>query len=345
MKKLRIILAVLLVKSSERLAGLLLTGRRKSVDGRRIDAKAQAVGQLVNLLRDSDAEPVLEESRQGIRNLAEKLDEPCPDGVHKREVFLPGGDGPRPARLYDAQPIEDNQSRPTLLFLHGGGWIQGDLNTHDGMCGKLALWAGIRVISLEYRLAPENKFPAAADDVLAAYRAMLETPNEWGIDPSRLAVGGDSAGGNLTAGLMHDLQGLGLPLPAAQMLLYPGVDARMNSASMQSLTDAYLLPLKRINWFMDLYLPEGQSRMAPRLSPLFSEHLSGQPEALIVAAGHDPLWDDSLNYAQALRQAGVAVNLLQYPGQVHAFMSITDAIPQGNHAIRQAADWLAERLT
>jgi len=332
----------MLAKSPEGFARLYYTGRRKAVDGRRIDAKAQAVGELLKLVRDTGEEPNLEESRAGLRALAAKFDEPCPDEVYKTDITLPGAAGPRPARMYDAQ--NSGEPRPTLLYLHGGGWVQGDLETHDGLCGKLAAWAGIRVISLDYRLAPEHPFPAGPDDVLSAYNALIDKAGEWGVDPARMAVGGDSAGGNLTAALMHDLQGAGLPLPNAQLLIYPAVDTRLNTPSMVALKDAYILPVERINWFLDLYVPKGQDRKDPRIAPIFSDRLAGQPEAMIVIGGHDPLWDDGLNYAERLENAGVVVKMVKFPGQIHVFMSATDVIPQGNQAIRQVADWLAAKI-
>ncbi len=345
MSKLKLLWALAMVKSPQVITDLYYAaGRRRVVDGRRIDSKAQAVGDLLNLVRDTGAEPTLEESRRGLKMLAAKFDEPCPPMVRKQDITLPGADGPRPARLYDAQTASDDDPRPTLLYLHGGGWVQGDLDTHDGLCGKMAKWAGIRVISLDYRLAPEHKFPAGLDDSLAAYRALIAVPGDWGVDPARIAVAGDSAGANLTAAMMHDLQDAGLPLPAAQVLIYPAVDTRMNTQSMMSLKDAYVLPVERINWYLELYLPEDQDWQDPRVAPLFSPHLAGQPEALIIVAGHDPLWDDGQNYADALRRAGTDAEVIEFPGQVHAFVSVTDAIPQGNQALHRMADWLARKI-
>jgi acetyl esterase len=342
MNKLGLLWAFALARAPEPLAALALTGRRRVVQGRRIDAKAQALGQLSLYVRPPDVDPDLEDSRRGLKMLALKFDEPCPPLAVRRDVEVPGAEGPLPARIYDASG--DATARPTLLFVHGGGWVQGDLDTHDGLCGKLAAWAGIRVISIAYRLAPEHRFPAAPDDVLACYRALRAMPGQWGVNPDRIAVGGDSAGGNLTAALMHDLQTRGLPLPAAQLLIYPAVDTRMNSASMQALRDAYILPVRRIEWYLDQYLPAGQDRADPRVAPLFSDRLAGQPPALIVVGGHDPLRDDGVIYADALRRAGVAAELVEFEGQVHAFVSVTRAIPQGNAAIRTAAGWLKSQI-
>ena len=165
------------------------------------------------------------------------------------------------------------------------------------------------------------------------------------VDPARLVVGGDSAGGNLTAVLMSDLVAAGDPLPAAQVMLYPAVDGRLTSRSMASLADQPLLPRLRIDRFLSDYLPEGHSRTDPRFSPLFSDHLAGQPPAFILHCGHDPLWDDGTAYADALRAAGVEVTLAPWEGQVHGFLSIAKAIPQAVPATREVANWMKERLS
>lgn len=344
MSKLKLIRGLMMVRAPEWLADIAMVRRHRIVDGRRIDSKAQAVGELLGLVRDTGAPPTLEESRAGLKVLAAKFDEPCPDLVRKSDIMLPGADGPRPARLYDAVTADDDVPRPTLLYLHGGGWVQGGLDTHDGLCGKMAAWAGIRVISYDYRLAPEHKFPAGLDDCLTAYRAMVETPQQWGVDPDRIIVGGDSAGANLTAAMLHDLQGQGASMPVGQVLICPAVDTRLQTGSMLALRDAYVLPVERINWYLDLYLPKGQDWADPRVAPIFSERLKGQPEAMIVVAGHDPLWDDGHNYASLLRQAGVGVEMAEFPGQVHAFVSVTAAIPQGNQALRLVAEWLMRKI-
>ncbi len=338
MGKLNLVMSLLIARAPEPVAAAWFAGRRKVVDGRRIDAKAQALGELFNTVRVPGVTPTLAESRRSLQILAQKFDIPSPPGVTTRDLTLAG----RPARLYDTQPQASN--RPTLLYIHGGGWVQGGIDTHDGLCGQIALDAGIRVISLDYRLAPEHKFPAGPDDVLAACRALIAAPQDWGVDPQRLAVGGDSAGGNLTAVLMHDLAAAGEARPKLQVLIYPAVDGRMNTGSMQALRHAYVLPRDRIEWYMDQYLPQGQDRMDPRVSPIASPYLAGQPPALILHAGHDPLWDDAALYHQALSAAGVPSTLLAFPGQVHAFVSARRAIPQGVQATRAISDWLKARL-
>lgn len=342
MGKVKLALALAMTRLPEPVVALALAGRRAVVDGRRIDAKAQALGALFNLVRVPGVIPTLAESRRSLQVLAEKFDLPCPVAVTRRDITLPGGAGDRPARLYDTRP--DAVDRPCLLYLHGGGWVQGGIDTHDGLCGQIALEAGIRVIALDYRLAPEHPFPAGPDDVLAAFRALQVEPARWGVDPARLAVGGDSAGGNLTAVLMHDLAEAGQPMPAAQVLIYPAVDARMATRSMEALRNAYVLPRDRVGWYMDQYLPADTDRDGPRVSPLRSPHLAAQPRACILVAGHDPLWDDGLMQAAALEAAGVPVTVLRYPGQIHAFISARRAIPQARHATSAISRWLRDSI-
>ena len=344
MSKLGLIWGLVRVFLPEPLVRWIYAGHLTTIAGRRIDPKAQAATDLVNLLRDPNQPPSVELSRAQIQTLAAKFERPCPASVQKTDITLPGAAGDRPARLYVPAGRDSNAAQPTLLYLHGGGWVQGGIDTHDGLCGALCEQAGIRVISFDYRLAPEHPFPAAPNDVLACYRGLLADAANLHIRPDQLAVGGDSAGGNLTACLMHDLIEAKLPLPAAQLLIYPGVDGRLTSQSMRDLRDQPLLPVSRIDWYLSLYLPTGQDRNDPRVSPLLSQNLSGQPPALIIGGGHDPLWDDALSYAEALQDAGVQTDLLTYPGQVHAFVSLTKVIPQGRNAIQKTARWLKAAL-
>lgn len=337
MSKLKVICYALGLKLPRPVLGALMTGRLKMADGRRADPQAQVLGELVNTLRGDGPMPSVAESRRQLDALADKMEVPCPETVAKRDIMLPGGAEDRPARVYEPQ---GKSNLATLLFLHGGGWVQGSIASHDGMCGRLADMAGIRVISYDYRLAPEHPFPAAPDDILACYLGLLSGAGGLNITPDSLFVGGDSAGGNLTAALMHDLATQGAALPKGQLLFYPALDARLGSKSMKTLGNAYLLPVTRIKWFLGHYLSEGQDVTDPRVSPLFSKHLAGQPPALIIAGGHDPLWDDAQTYAKALTKAGVLVEQDNYPGQIHVFMSATKVLDEGNQALETAARWL-----
>lgn len=343
MSKTSILYKLALTRLPTPIAAFLNNSKAHVVDGRAIDPKAHAYGELFNSVRQPGETPTLEASRRSLSVLAERFDRKAAAHVNKRDLSLPGAEGARPARMYDCQSL-DAKDRPVLLFFHGGGWVQGDLETHDGLCAQIAEDAGIRVLALDYRLAPENPFPAGLDDCRAAYLALRSDPQTYGIDPARIAVGGDSAGGNLTAAMMHDLQEEGADLPAAQVLIYPAVDTRMQTRSMQALPNAYVLPVERIAWYLEQYFGEGTDPSSPRAAPIFSPHLPNQPPAVIIAAGHDPLWDDALSYAAALEAAGVEASVLRYEGQIHAFMSMRAVLPQGEEATREVSAWLKQRL-
>ena len=341
---LKFVFALIRVFLPEWLVRMLYLRRLPQVSGRQIDPKAQAVGDLVALARQAAGEQSVAESRKQLEKFVTLFDGLRPKRVTIRDFTLPGAEGDRAARLYLPSGCTE-AAGPALLYLHGGGWIQGSIGSHDALCGKLAEQAGMRVISYDYRLAPEHPFPAAPNDVMAAYLGLREQAAGLGIDADRLAIGGDSAGANLSASVLHSLAASGGPMPAVQLLIYPGVDARLCSVSMQELSQSPLLPLERIRWYLDLYLPEGQDREAPEVSPLFSDRLTGQPQALILTAGQDPLWDDGQAYAASLQEAGVLVDLMAYPGQVHGFLNLTRVIPQGEDAVAGVALWLKARLS
>ncbi len=309
---------------------------RPEVDGRMIDAKAHVLSEFAVLVRGDGVINNVAKAREDMVTLTKLLDTACPRSVQKTDIALPGAAGDRPTRLYTPK----GWTAGTLLYLHGGGWVQGNVDTHDGLCGDLAEMSGLRVLSYEYRLAPEHPFPAAPDDVLACYTALISPDHPFHCPVHDLIVGGDSAGANLTAALMHDLAEREMPMPKGQLLIYPAVDARLSTRSMQALAMQPLLPRTRIDWFLDQYLPPGQDRLVPRVSPLFSPYLSKQPPAMIIAAGHDPLWDDAQSYSQRLTDS-VVVN---FPGQVHAFMSVGKIIPQCRAARKTTARWMQQIL-
>lgn len=339
MSKLKLIWGLFKVVGPNALAEYSYRGARRSVvDGRRITARAQAASELVQLIRGDGPMPSVEESRKQLDALATKFDIPCPADVVTKDITLEGAFGARRARVYVPAGQAPEAAAPTLFYLHGGGWVQGSIESHDGLCGYLAKEAGLRVISYDYVLAPEHRFPDLPDDVLAVYRRLAG--GALGCAPDQLVVGGDSAGANLTAVLMHDLMAVGEALPRGQLLIYPAVDGRLTSRSNEALAMQPLLPRKRIDWFFEKYLPEGQDVTDPRFSPLFSDHLAGQPPAHIVAGGHDPLWDDALAYAKALREAGVEVIEDLFEGQVHGFLNLRKVLPEGQRAAEGAATWL-----
>lgn len=233
-----------------------------------------------------------------------------------RELTVAGPACPLRSRLY--APAEAGAGgSPLLVYFHGGGWVVGDLDTHDELCRRLAVASGARVLSVDYRLAPENPFPAAVEDALAAYREAVARAAELGADPARIALGGDSAGGHLaavTAQLARDDE----PAPAFQLLIYPATDFVETSASRVAFGEGFLLTKENMDWYEENFVGAAD-RSDPRVSPLRAESLAGLAPAMVVTAGYDPLRDEGEAYARRLAEAGVPVSLRRHPGFVHGF--------------------------
>lgn len=245
-------------------------------------------------------------------------DDPRGDVV-VRERELPGPAGELPARLYE--PAGLRAPSPGLVFVHGGGWVTGDLDTHDSLCKRLALLGKMRVLAVEPRLAPEHPFPAAVDDTVAAFRHVAAEAARYGIDPKRLAIGGDSAGGNLSALVGLETRSDDVR-PKLTLLIYPAVDATCTMPSHAELGQGYLLTRESIRWYLGHYAG-AHDRKDPRLSPYWAASHDGVPPALVVTAGFDPLRDEGVAYATKLREAGVPVELLEAPSMPHGFALMT----------------------
>jgi acetyl esterase len=258
---------------------------------------------------------------------AEVLDLPRAALPRVHELTLPGGNGaPLPARLY--APSHDRL--PMLLFLHGGGFTIGGLETHDSLCRQLALRSGAAVLALDYRLAPEHRFPAAVDDCWAAMHWLATHAETLGLDGHRLAVGGDSAGGTLAAVCALHARDCGLPL-SLQLLITPGTAAFADSTSHETFANDYLLDASGIAWFFDHYIGDAQ-RDDWRFAPLQVDEVDGVAPALLVLAECDPLVDEGLAYADRLRAAGVAVDLELVRGVTHDFIKMGRAIAEARTA-------------
>jgi len=250
------------------------------------------------------------------------------------DITLAGPAGAIPARLY--APASE-EPLPCVLFFHGGGWVIMSVETHDPICRALANQGRCAVVSVDYRLAPEHRFPAAADDCYAALLDVAKRAASLGIDASRLAVAGDSAGGNLAAAvalMARDRKG---PALALQVLIYPAVDPACDTVSCKENADGYLLTLSAMHWFWGHYL--GAERRAPNAyaAPLLAESLRDLPRAYVISAEYDPLRDEGEAYARRLEQAGVATELVRHEGTIHGFVGMADAIDQGKQAIANIA--------
>ncbi len=328
---------------SEEEALRFLDGHRISRGGRTMDPKAQIVGEFIKSIRVPGYYPPLPELRQQLRTMVGLMDEPAPALSRIEDIHIPGPAGSIGARVYDPAAASTSL-RPVVAYFHGGGWVQGDLETHHGLCARLALRSGALVVAVDYRLAPEHKFPAAVEDCLAVYRWLRAHAGGLGGDPARVGLAGDSAGGNLSA-VVSQLSARAGGVPTCQVLIYPAVDYALDTPSHRELEEAHVIPRDRILWYMEQYLRGEADREDPRAAPLRASDLAGQPPTLVITAGFDPLRDEGLAYADRLRAAGVAVVYHEYPGQIHAFVSLTKAIPQGLACTMEIGAYLRQQLS
>jgi acetyl esterase len=256
-------------------------------------------------------------------------------------LSIPAAHGSIPARIYTPNKIRQAGGlAPGLIFFHGGGWVIGDLDTHDVACRKLADDGQLIVISVDYRRAPEHKFPAAVDDAIAATAWIAGHAKELGIDAARLLVGGDSAGGNLAAVAALAARDGNGPAISGQVLIYPATDFAMTHASHREPETSLLLTHSVIRWFRDHYLNGAADAHDWRASPARASTLSGLPPAYVLTAGADPLRDEGDEYARRLKDAGVAVTHRTFPGQFHGFFTMGKLLQQANVAVSEIGAWL-----
>ena len=226
---------------------------------------------------------------------------------------------------------------PTLIYYHGGGFVIGNIETHDSTCRRLANKSRCQVISIDYRLSPEHPFPAPTDDGVAAFRHIRDNAASFGADAKRLAVGGDSAGGAIAAVVCQVLRDAGEQGPAFQMLIYPATDSSKQSASRVAFAEGYFLTKDLMDWFWKAYVPAGTDLADLRLSPLLAKDFKGLPPAFVLTAGYDPLRDEGRAYADRLIDAGIKTTYVNYPGTIHGFFSLTRFLSQGLKANDEAA--------
>ena len=259
------------------------------------------------------------------------------------EHDIPGPNGEIVVRTY--WPSDDTGPFPVLVYFHGGGWVIGGLETHDPVCRWLSVRAQCVVVSVDYRMGPEDKFPAAVEDCVAATEWVATPGNLNNIDLARIAVGGDSAGGNLAAVVAQKCVNNPQIQLCYQLLIYPATDLTRSEASQTELSEGYRLTGVLMEWFIDHYLNNDEERTNPDASPLFAKEVFGLPPALIITAGFDPLRDEGLRYSEKLTAANVEVKYLCYEGMIHGFVSMGGWIDKGKEALDLSGDCLADAFS
>jgi acetyl esterase len=324
----------LLARMSQR-AQVGLSGRRRIViDGQRLDPEVQ----LLLAARERLQPPVWDDSMTVERG-REITREETWVAAGKRPIAVGGVEeltaAGLPARLYVP---EEPGPQPLLVYYHGGGFVAGDLETHDAPCRVLCRHSGSRVLSIDYRLAPEHPFPAWIEDGLATFDWAIEHAAELGADPARVAVSGDSAGGNIAAVIAQERR------PALQLLIYPSVDMRGPRRSHELFGDGFFLTSALIEWYTTHFLPEDADRTDIRRSPILATDVSGVAPAIVITAGFDPLRDEGEAYAEKLREAGVPVLAHRFRGMFHGFINSVGVSPACRGALTEVAGMLRARL-
>lgn len=297
----------------------------ETIDGQAIDLRTRLFLTFLKLDHVEHHKLPVAVQREEI-DYAERSFAPAAEAAARgwRDVPLPG----RTLRLRTTEP--DGAAGRAILYLHGGGFATGTPDAYDAFCARLARTAGARVFALEYRLAPEAPFPAAVDDVVDTWRWLRAHAAELGIDPAALAVGGDSAGGNLSAVLCNTLGAD--ERPAFQLLIYPGTDMVEERPSRRRYADGFYMSNDHVRWFYDTYAPSPADRADPRASPIFAAELGNVP-AILVLAGLDTLVDEGRAYGERLRAAGVDVDVVEVPGMVHGFVNLFGILPAAERAV------------
>jgi acetyl esterase len=302
-----------------------------------LDQQTQAALRVTELLRFPKAyEQTPAEARDAFDRQVRLVDPSPPSVAHVEQCFCDGPTRRVPLRVY--RPSSP-QELPVLVYLHGGGYVIGSLDSHDGVCRRLAVGAQCIVVAVDYCRAPEHPFPASVDEAVAAFEWALEHASTFGGDPGRVAIGGDSAGGGLAAVVCHQQRDAGRPQPAAQLLIYPATDQTRSMPSHRLFSSGYYLDAPLKDWFVSHHLGGAEHERDPRASPLFAERFDGLPPALLVIAGFDPLRDEDEAYADKLRAAGISVDQVAAPSLIHGFvnMAMVDAAARATERFVRAA--------
>lgn len=286
----------------------------------------------------------VEFARHNFHKLLFAYREVAPEGAEVSVISIPRREvegGPLVARLY--KPAGGSGHLPAFLWLHGGGWVLGDLPGYDVLCRQISLEAQCAVLALDYRLAPENTFPAAVDDVWHVVRWLRREALALGIDPEAISIGGDSAGGNLAAVVCLMLRNFGQSFLRRQVLVYPSTDQSSTRDSHARYGEGYFLDTASIRWFQRNYLPSESDRQDWRASPLLAQSLAGVPPALVITAECDPLTDDARAYADRMKAEGVETQYVEFEGMIHGFLTMDKILADAKRARQMIVEALRER--
>lgn len=320
----------------------LAGGGRVAVDGQDLEPDVRLMLRLLSLSGQREVSTMaVDEAREATRQAAAAWTLGDATSVVEPLEF-PGPAGPLRARLY--LPRGRRAGLPLVVFFHGGGWVVGDLDTHDGACRLLAEQAGAGVLSIDYRLAPEHRFPAAVEDAIASFRWAAANAARLGFDTSRVAVAGDSAGGNLAATVAIAAARDGGPAPVAQLLLYPVADLSRKHPSYRLFAEGFFLTEADMDWYKAHYLRSAGDASEPAASPLLAPDVSGVAPAVVATAGFDPLRDEAEAYARRLESSGVRVRLRRFPGQVHGFVHAAAVLPSARAAVLEVTRLFGEEI-
>ena len=311
-----------------------------NADGEHVSVEMLTAAMVTAVLPNADmGGATIGSARAGLERVSALVAEKLPVLAVEEDLEFDGPAGPLPVTRYRAGV----DTRGLILFFHGGGFTTGSRASHDALARRLAVDTGADVVSVEYRLAPENPFPAAVDDALAAWRGVVDAAPGWGVPSDRIVVAGDSAGGNLAAVVSQQVRGEEVT-PALQLLLYPKVDSVGEYGSIREFGKGYFLTAERIDQFTEVYVPDPAQLADPRVSPLLAEDLSGLPPAHVVVAGFDPLRDEGIAYADALGSAGVPVTLQREGALIHGFANMVGFSPVADQAISRFTSVVSDVL-
>lgn len=328
------------VRASSLLSRPLRGAPPRNDRGARLDAEVWGLLAVANTRPGLDTRGP-DGAREEYRRFCQLTDMPRRRMARVQDRSFEGPGGPIGLRVY--VPRERTGQQPGLVFFHGGGFVIGDLDSHDGLCRFLADEADVTVVAVDYRLAPENAFPAGPTDAVAAFTWIAEHADELGLDPARLAVAGDSAGGNLSAVVCQQLRDAALR-PCFQLLIYPGTDMARSGDSHARFGDGFMLTSSLMDWFMANYLTVPEDERDPRASPLVTADLAGLPPAHVAVAGFDPLRDEGEAYARGLMAAGVPTSLRSYESLIHGFATMGGLFRSAGYAVTDFAHVLRAAL-